>query len=144
MEKAELLANTFLKVHASDNLSAEARQSRNKTLMQNPGVTKRQASTGRDLGLPFTMLEPKRAITNVVPILKLGKDPSDPASYRPIALTLQLGKTMERMVTQRLTHYVESNNLISAHRNGFCKGRNTMDSVLCLESEVMKAQTKSQ
>lgn len=46
----------------------------------------------------------------IVPILKPGKDPSDPASYRPIALTSQLGKTIERMVTQRLTHYMESNN----------------------------------
>lgn len=64
MEKAELFANTFLKVHASDNLSAEARQSRNDTLMQHPGVTKRQASTGRDLDLPFTVLELKRAIAN--------------------------------------------------------------------------------
>lgn len=64
MEKAELLANTFLKVHASDNLLAEARQSRNNTLMKHPGVTKRKASTGRDLDLPFTILELKRAKAN--------------------------------------------------------------------------------
>ncbi len=35
----------------------------------------------------------------LIPILKPGKDPSDSSSYRPIALTSQLGKTMERMVT---------------------------------------------
>lgn len=35
----------------------------------------------------------------IIPILKPGKDPSDPSSYRPIALTSQLGKTRGRMGT---------------------------------------------
>lgn len=50
----------------------------------------------------------------IVLILKPGKISSDPSNYRPITLTLQLGKTMERMVTDR----------------------GAMDYVLCLESEV--------
>lgn len=31
----------------------------------------------------------------IIPIPKPGKDPSNPSNYRPIALTSQLGKTME-------------------------------------------------
>ena len=112
VEKAELLAIIFVKIHGSDNLSSNAKQSRENTL--------------------------------IVPILKPGKVPFDPTSYRPIVLTSQLGKTMERMVTQSLTHHVESKSLISAHQSGFRKGRNTMDSVLCLESKIRKAQANKE
>lgn len=37
-EKAELLVQTFLRVHSSDNLTVEARQSRNRTLMEFPNI----------------------------------------------------------------------------------------------------------
>ena len=80
----------------------------------------------------------KQAI--IVPILKPGKNPSDPSSYRPIALTSHLGKIMERIVTERLTYFLESKALLSPYQSGFRKGRNTMDSVLCLESDIKKAQ----
>ena len=46
----------------------------------------------------------KTAITS--PLLKVGKDSSDPASYRPIALTSSMGKLLERMVTTRLNWFL--------------------------------------
>lgn len=76
----------------------------------------------------------------ILPIIKPGKDPSNPSNYRPIALTSQLGKTMERIITERLNYYLETNNLLSSNQRAFRKGRNTMDSILCLESEIRKAQ----
>ncbi len=67
----------------------------------------------------------------IIPIRKPGKDPSNPMNYRPIALTSHLGKIMERMITERLTFYMESRGLFSPHQSGFRKGRGTMDPVMC-------------
>ena len=75
----------------------------------------------------------------IIPIRKPGKDPSSPVNYRPIALTSHMGKIMERMVTERLTFYMESRGLLSPSQSGFRRGRGTMDPVMCLETEVRKA-----
>ena len=47
---------------------------------------------------------------------------------------------MERMITERLTYFLESRGLMSPDQSGFRKGRGTMDPVLCLESVIRKAQ----
>lgn len=192
LEKAELLAQTFERVHSSCNLTDEARQCRERIIMENPNITEKREMTGEPLDLPFNMFELRRAIMGarqttpgkdgvcygmlghmadsaldkvlglfnkvwdigqlpldwkqaiIVPILKPGKDQSDPSSYRPIALTSHLCKIMERMVTERLTYYLESKALLYPYQSGFRRGRNTMDSVLCLESDIRKAQTNKE
>ena len=70
----------------------------------------------------------------VNPILKSGKDDSNPSSYRPIAMTNCLAKTMERMVNNRLTWYLESNNLLNPYQSGFRQGQSTTDHLVRLES----------
>ncbi len=42
-----------------------------------------------------------------IPIRKPGKDPTNPTSYRPISLTSNLCKIMERMIVDRLTYVLE-------------------------------------
>ncbi len=51
---------------------------------------------------------------------------------------------MERMVMSRLVHVIEKKNLLSSYQSGFRKGRHTMDSVLCLEAEIRKAQVNKE
>ncbi|CAJ1057143.1 RNA-directed DNA polymerase from mobile element jockey [Xyrichtys novacula] len=80
----------------------------------------------------------------VVPIRKPGKDPCSPSSYRPIALTSNICKIMERMVTERLTYVLEKRGKLARCQSGFRKGRNTMDAVVRLESEVRKAQANKE
>ena len=63
----------------------------------------------------------------VIPLLKPGKPRENPDSYRPIQLTSCFCKIMERMVTQRLSWYVEQNQLISKYQCAFRKGRSTTD-----------------
>ena len=71
----------------------------------------------------------------IIPILKPGKDASDPGSYRPIALTSVLCKIMERMVTNRLVYFLESKGLFVTYQNGFRNGRSTMESVAVLDHD---------
>ena len=47
-----------------------------------------------------------------IPIPKFDKDHTDPTNYRPIALTSCICKTMERMINDRLTWFLEANNII--------------------------------
>ncbi|GFS82362.1 putative RNA-directed DNA polymerase from transposon X-element [Trichonephila clavipes] len=69
----------------------------------------------------------------VIPILKPGKDPKNPLSYRPIALTSCLCKTLERMVNARLVYQLEKNKCIPLFQSGFRKGRSTLDNIIQLE-----------
>ncbi|GFN96533.1 Pol-like protein [Plakobranchus ocellatus] len=76
---------------------------------------------------------------SVVSIPKLGKDPSDPSNYRPIALTSCLCKTLQRMVNDRLVHVLESRNLLSKVQCSFRKDHSTLDHLVRVESFIKKA-----
>ncbi|GBM86573.1 putative RNA-directed DNA polymerase from transposon X-element [Araneus ventricosus] len=72
----------------------------------------------------------------VVPILKPGKDPSNPLHYRPIALTSCLRKTFERMVNARLVFELEKQGCFFPLQSGLRRGRSTFDNLLLLETQV--------
>uniref|UniRef100_A0A1B0CBY7 Reverse transcriptase domain-containing protein n=1 Tax=Lutzomyia longipalpis TaxID=7200 RepID=A0A1B0CBY7_LUTLO len=75
----------------------------------------------------------------VVPILKPGKDPLQPVSYRPISLLSCLGKVMEKMIAVRLTWWLESNELIPRNQSGFRKARSTTDNLAFLQHYTVRA-----
>jgi len=74
----------------------------------------------------------------VKPVLKAGKDPQAISSYRPISLTSTIGKIMEKLVTNRLTYYVEKNKLLTNVQTGFRKGRSTTDHIIRLQDTINK------
>jgi ribonuclease HI len=80
----------------------------------------------------------------VIPLPKPGKDTSDPNSYRPIALTSCICKTMERMVNSRLVYYLEQNNIITEFQSGFRKQRSTMDQLIRLDTWVREGLANGQ
>ncbi|GFX55926.1 probable RNA-directed DNA polymerase from transposon X-element [Trichonephila clavipes] len=75
----------------------------------------------------------------VIPILRPGKDPKNPLSYRPIALTSCLCKTLERMVNARLVYELEKKKCIPLFQSGFRKGRSTLDNIIQLENKIRNA-----
>ena len=75
----------------------------------------------------------------ILPFLKEGKDPNNPASYRPISLTSCLCKLLERILTDRLTTHLEKHNLLNPDQAGFRKGRSTIDQIVKLKEEIIKS-----
>ena len=78
-------------------------------------------------------------LATIIPIPKPGKDHTEPANYRPIALTSCLCKTLERMINKRPVWYLESNNLITKFQSGF---RSTNDNLVRLETFIRDAFIK--
>ena len=80
----------------------------------------------------------------VIPIPKPGKDSTNPANYRPIALTSCICKTMERMVNDRLVWFLEKNQLIATVQSGFRKQRGTLDHLVRFETFIREAFIKKE
>ncbi len=64
-------------------------------------------------------------IGTISPILKEGKIPSEPASYRPVALLSCLSKVLGRLVHDQLVKFCLENNVLPDQQFGFLKGRST-------------------
>ena len=75
----------------------------------------------------------------IIPIPKPDKDHTNPTNYRPIALTSCLCKTLERIVNNRLTWYLESSELLTNFQSGFRANRSTTDHLVSLETYVRNA-----
>jgi len=75
----------------------------------------------------------------ILPFRKPAKPANNPTSYRPISLTSCLCKIMERIVTDRLTTYLEQNNLLNPAQAGFRKGLSTVDQIVKLSDQIHKS-----
>ena len=60
---------------------------------------------------------------------KPGKQPGNPASYRPICLLDTMGKMMERVIYNRLLPIVEASNGLSERQFGFRRAHSTVDAI---------------
>jgi hypothetical protein len=74
--------------------------------------------------------------TILKPIPKPGKPKNDIKSYRPIAIISCVAKIFERMVKNRLEHFLEKNKKIPHCITGFRKGLSTMDNLTQLVSDI--------
>lgn len=72
----------------------------------------------------------------IVAILKSGKSPFFPTSYRPISLLSCTGKVAEHLVNDRLYWLLESRDLLRRTACAFRKGRGTIDQLCRLENTV--------
>ena len=72
-------------------------------------------------------LDWKRAI--ITPIFKKGTR-SNAANYRPVSLTSQVCKVMERILKVHIVEHLETHNVISEQQHGFTKGRSCQTNLL--------------
>lgn len=103
MEKAEILAQTFMKVHSSNNLTEEGQRWKERVRGEKDEMC---YIMGKELDLYNKVWQDE--------IRKPGKDPINPSSYKPIALTSHVCKLSERRITERLTYFLESRGLMSS------------------------------
>jgi hypothetical protein len=62
-------------------------------------------------------------------IPKLGKDPTNPLSYRQISLLSIAGNIFE-ILSNRLKNFIETNNLLHKEQFGFRSERSTINPIL--------------
>ncbi|KAA1130480.1 hypothetical protein PGTUg99_050034 [Puccinia graminis f. sp. tritici] len=81
---------------------------------------------------------PREWRTAVTAILrKAGKpDYSDPNAYRPIALLCTLGKLFEKILNERLLHWIETKDILPQGHMGGRRGRNLTDALIVFTSWV--------
>ena len=72
----------------------------------------------------------------IIPIVKQGKNPNSPQSYRPIALTSCICKLFERLLNERLMEFMIMKNILSPAQSGGQKYRSTIDHLIRLESTI--------
>ena len=66
----------------------------------------------------------------------------DVANYRPISLTSCVGKVVERVLNNRLSAYLEANNLLLKQQSGFRANRSTTDNLLFLVQKAIDAKNR--
>jgi ribonuclease HI len=75
----------------------------------------------------------------IIPFPKINKDPTDPGSYRPIALTSCIGKLLERIVVNRLNWQLERLGILNPDQSGFRAHHSTEDNIAKLQDAITKA-----
>jgi hypothetical protein len=76
----------------------------------------------------------------IIPLFKNKDDPKCPTSYRPITILSCLDKLFTAVLKQRLTTYLEENNILDENQAGFRKGYSGSDHIFTLHSliEILK------
>ena len=80
-------------------------------------------------------------IAKVVPIHK-GGDRTSPNNFRPISLLPCVSKILEKLIANRLTLFLESNNIISPSQFGFRKNHSTIHPLLHFMNHLTRASNK--
>ena len=83
-------------------------------------------------------------IGKIQPIFKNKGDPLLPENYRPITLLSCLGKLFTSILNNRLTSFLDENEMLSETHTGFRKAYSTWDKIFSLHClrELLKAQKK--
>ena len=72
----------------------------------------------------------------IKPIYKNKGDPIDPVNYRPITIVSCLGKVFTSVLNERLTAFLEDNEMLLENQAGFRKHHSTTDHIFVLHSLI--------
>ena len=81
----------------------------------------------------------------VTPLLKkYNLDRSDTKNYRPVSNLSFLSKTVERLVSRRITIHLSENNLMPSKQSAYRKGHSTETVLLRVTSDILSAMDRGQ
>ncbi|GBN93689.1 putative RNA-directed DNA polymerase from transposon X-element [Araneus ventricosus] len=80
----------------------------------------------------------------VIPILKPGKDPTQPSSHRPISLLSAISKIAEHIILDRLHTHLETNNILCPEQFGFRKNLSTTHQLIRVVEFIEEAFNNKQ
>jgi hypothetical protein len=72
----------------------------------------------------------------IVPIYK-GGGKEKPANYRPVSLTSNFIKILEKLVKSELVDYLENNNLFNESQHGFRSGRSCLSALIDIFDQIL-------
>ena len=79
--------------------------------------------------------------SNVIPVFRRGEK-QNYNNYRPISLTSNLSKLMEKIVHPRLYSFLEKNSLLFERQYGFCNKLSTNHALIDITSKIQTACDK--
>ena len=82
-------------------------------------------------------------IAVIKPIYKNG-DIKEPNNYRPISMLPYISKVLEKIISNRLTHHLNENDILDDHQFGFRKGRSTYMPLVLLQDTITKSFENSE
>ncbi len=74
-------------------------------------------------------------VAKIIPLYKSG-DNTLLGNYRPIALLSTFSKILEKIIANRLSSYLENNNLLSNFQFGFRKNHSTLHPLLLFSNKI--------
>lgn len=77
--------------------------------------------------------------SKIVMVHKKGKPPENIQSYRPIALLPVMGKSYQRIITNRMLDFCDQRNIIPDYQFGFRRHLSTQDAILQLTSRIIRS-----
>lgn len=82
---------------------------------------------------------------SIHPILKKSNlNKEDLANYRPISHLSFISKLTERLVKNRLTHYLAENNLLNSYQSAYTKFHSTETTLLAVHDHIIRAMSQQQ
>ena len=83
-----------------------------------------------NLSLSTGILPKDWKVANVTPLYKKKGSRKDPDNYRPVSLTSQVCKVLERIINQSLKEHIINNDILPPEQHGFTTGRSCLTNIL--------------
>ena len=72
----------------------------------------------------------------IIPILKSGKNSTDPSNYRPISLLPTISKLLEKIILKRFVDFEKRNNILIDEQFGFREGHSTVQQLVRIVNDI--------